>query len=109
MSCMQSTKDLVSAPLVLHVHRPVNITQHCNADKYISHLHISVQVPYDLLVGADGAGSIVRSALQQILPTTFLRRYRHNHMYTSAPIPNPHSEGNPTHTMLEAHALLKVS
>lgn len=33
-------------------------------------------VHYDLLVGADGGGSIVRKALQQTLPASFCRRYK---------------------------------
>ena len=68
----------------------------------------SVQISYDLLIGADGVNSVVRSALQQVLPSTFVRRYKHGHVYTSAAIPSDGFKTGPNFTMLEAHALLKV-
>ena len=72
-------------------------------------MHASMKVSYDLLIGADGVNSVVRSALQQILPSTFLRRYKHVHVYTSAAIPSDGSQTGPNFTRLEAHALQKVT
>ena len=61
------------------------------------------EVSYDLLVGADGAGSVVRSALQQIMPAHYLRRYRHNQVYSMKDV-TPSDPGQiPSHAVFQAH------
>ena len=41
------------------------------------------QVPYDLLVGPDGAKSLDRSQLQTIMPSNYVCRIRHKGVYTT--------------------------
>ena len=69
---------------------------------------MSMQVPYDLLIGADGVGSIVRTALSKLMPSNYERRYRHNQSYCTAPITTPVSGGHPLHASLQGHPLFKV-
>lgn len=69
---------------------------------------MSMQVPYDLLIGADGVGSIVRAALNKLMPSNYERRYRHNQSYCTAPITTPVSGGHPMHASLQGHPLFKV-
>ena len=61
------------------------------------------EVPYDLLVGADGAGSVVRSALQQIMPAHYLRRYSHNQVYSMMKCTPSDPEQIPSHANSQAH------
>ena len=64
-----------------------------------------LQVQYDLLVGADGAGSVVRSALQQIMPASYIRRYRHKQAYSMTQVTHSNSEDNiPPHAVFQGHA-----
>ncbi|KAA6416580.1 MAG: hypothetical protein FRX49_13453 [Trebouxia sp. A1-2] len=65
------------------------------------------KVSYDLLVGADGARSAVRSALQQIMPGTHIQRYRHSQVYCSGPVTGCIEGGVTKHASFEAHPLLK--
>jgi 2-polyprenyl-6-methoxyphenol hydroxylase-like FAD-dependent oxidoreductase len=67
-----------------------------------------MQVSYDLLVGADGSRSAVRSALQQIMPGTYIQRYRHGQVYCSGPVTGCIDGEVTKHTSFEAHPLLKV-
>ena len=69
---------------------------------------MSMQVPYDLLIGADGVGSVVRSALSKHMPSNFERSYRHNQLYCTAPITTPVLGGHPLHASLQGHPLFKV-
>lgn len=63
------------------------------------------EVHYDLLVGADGAGSVVRSALQQIMPPHYVRRYRHGQMYSMMNI-TPSDPGQiAPHAVSQAHPI----
>ena len=63
------------------------------------------EVPYDLLVGADGAGSVVRSALQQIMPAHYIRRYKHGQMYSMMGV-TPSDPGQiPPHAVSQAHPI----
>lgn len=64
-----------------------------------------LQVPYDLLIGADGAGSVVRSALEQVMPTDFVRRYRHKQMYSMAQVTPSNPEDIPQHAVLQGHIM----
>ncbi len=82
-----------------------------------SHLHCmekapqtvgDIQVSYDLLVGADGSRSAVRSALQQIMPSTYIQRYRHSQVYCSGPVTGGTDSEVTKHASFEAHPLLKV-
>lgn len=63
-------------------------------------------MPYDLLVGADGAGSAVRAAIQQVMPAGYARRYRHKQMYSMAQVERPaNPEDIPQHAVFQAHML----
>lgn len=65
-----------------------------------------IQVQYDLLVGADGAGSVVRSALEQVMPVDYIRRYRHKQMYSMAQVTPSTPEAIPEHAVVQAHIML---
>ncbi|DBB18334.1 TPA: hypothetical protein ACH3X3_003283 [Trebouxia sp. C0006] len=66
-----------------------------------------MRVSYDLLVGADGSRSAVRSAMEQVMPSTYIQRYRHSQVYCSGPVTGC-TDGEVTkHASLEAHPLLK--
>jgi len=60
------------------------------------------QVPYDLLVGADGANSLVRSQLQATMPSNYVRRIRHKGVYTTKGVAVPADE-LPGHAFFEIH------
>lgn len=61
------------------------------------------QVPYDLLVGADGANSLVRSQLQATMPSGYVRRIRHQGVYTTTGVAVPADE-LPGHAFFEIHS-----
>ncbi len=73
-----------------------------------SNIVMHAQVPYDLLVGADGVGSIVKSAVRQIMPSGYLRRYRHKQVYSMATVTPSDPEDLPPHTVFQIHALKAV-
>lgn len=60
------------------------------------------QVPYDLLVAADSANSLVRS-LQLITPINYVRCIRHKGMYTTTGVAVPADE-LPGHAFSEIHS-----
>lgn len=64
-----------------------------------------LQVPYDLLVGADGAGSVVRSALQQVMPANYMRRYTHKQVYSMAQVTPSNPAHIPQHTVIQLHVV----
>ena len=53
---------------------------------------------YDLLVGADGAGSVIRSELQKVMPPGFLSRRAHDAVYATGPLEIKNKEDFPKHT-----------
>ena len=59
-------------------------------------------IKYDLLVGADGAGSFVRKALAAVLPPGFCRQRAADNAFamTALPLVEP---GTKTHTIFERH------
>ena len=59
-------------------------------------------MPYDLLVGADGANSFVRSQLQATMPNSYVRRIRHKGVYTTKGVAVPADE-LPGHAFFEIH------
>jgi 2-polyprenyl-6-methoxyphenol hydroxylase-like FAD-dependent oxidoreductase len=61
------------------------------------------QVPYDLLVGADGANSLIRSQLQTTMPSNYVRRIRHKGVYTTTGVAVPADE-LPGHAFFEIHS-----
>ena len=65
------------------------------------------EVPYDLLVGADGAGSVVRSALQHIMPPHYLRRYKHSQVYSMVQVTPADPALIPPHSAVQMH-IVKV-
>lgn len=58
---------------------------------------------YDLLVGADGAGSVVRQALQKRLPEGFVDRIRHDIVYTGETYANPPTGEFPEYGYFDTH------
>ena len=64
-----------------------------------------LQVAYDLLVGADGAGSVVRSALQQTMPAHYMRRYTHKQVYSMAQVTPSNPAQIPQHTVIQLHVV----
>ena len=64
-----------------------------------------MQVPYDLLIGADGAGSVVRKALQQIMPPNFVRRFRNEQVYSIASVTVADPSEIPQHVVFTLHPL----
>lgn len=65
------------------------------------------EVPYDLLVGADGAGSVVRSALQHIMPPHYIRRYKHSQVYSMVQVTPADPALIPSHSAVQMH-IVKV-
>lgn len=64
---------------------------------------LQATIPYDLLVGADGAASAVRSALQHIMPANYVRRYRHKQVYSMTQMtPDDPAKVSP-HVVFQAH------
>lgn len=61
------------------------------------------QVPYKLLVGADGTNSLVRSQLQATMPSKYVRRIRHKGVYTTEGPAVPADE-LPGHAFFEVHS-----
>jgi len=59
-------------------------------------------VHYDLLVGADGANSVVRAQLQNMMPPDYIRRFRHKGVYSTAGVAVPADE-LPGHAFFELH------
>ncbi len=57
-----------------------------------------MQVQYDLLVGADGAGSAVRAELQRIMPPDFVRRTSNTAVYATGPLHLSDQADLPKHT-----------
>ena len=66
-----------------------------------------MQVAYDLLVGADGVGSVVRSALQQVMPADYMRRYEHKQVYSMTQVAPTNPAEIPKHAVVQMH-MLKV-
>ena len=59
---------------------------------------------YDLLVGADGASSVVRRALQASLPKDFVvRKLEHDIVYMTGPIEPGANADLPKHAFVELH------
>ena len=70
----------------------------------VRHSPLQASIPYDLLVGADGAASAVRSALQQIMPATYIRRYRHKQVYSMTQVTPANPAEIPPYTVFHAHS-----
>ena len=68
-------------------------------------MHTVLQVGYDLLVGADGAGSTVRLALQHIMPDSYIRRYRHKQVYSMTQVTPSDPAQIPPHAVFQAHPI----
>ena len=67
-------------------------------------LYLRLQVPYDLLVGADGSNSVVRSALQRMMGASYVRRYKHKQVYSMRQASCVISKEVPLHSQFYAHA-----
>ena len=61
-----------------------------------------VQVQYDLLVAADGAGSVVRAHLAKSMPEGFVRRIRHSVVYSTLGV-RPPADQVPSHAFFQVH------
>ena len=64
--------------------------------------HLSVQVQYDLLVAADGAGSVVRAHLAKTMPEGYVRRIKHKVVYSTIGLTPPADEV-PSHAFFQMH------
>ena len=62
---------------------------------------------YDLLVGADGAGSVVRKALADVLPPGFCQQRVADARYAMIALPPDHS--GKTHSRFERHEFKVIS
>lgn len=60
------------------------------------------QVRYEVLVAADGAGSIVRKQLAANMPEGFVRRIRHNVQYSTTGL-RPPADALPGHAFFQVH------
>ena len=59
---------------------------------------------YDLLVGADGANSVVRKALQARIPEDFVvRKLEHDIIYKTGPVDPGANADLPEHAFTELH------
>lgn len=63
---------------------------------------LGVQVHYDLLVAADGAGSVVRAHLARTMREGYVRRIRHNIVYSTIG-GKPPSDQVPGHAFFQVH------
>lgn len=63
---------------------------------------LGVQVHYDLLVAADGAGSVVRAQLAKAMPEGFVRRIRHHVVYSTVGVTPPAGQVS-GHAFFQAH------
>lgn len=63
---------------------------------------LGVQIPHDLLVAADGAGSVVRAHLAKIMPQGYVRRIRHNVVYSTVGA-KPPADQVPGHAFFQVH------
>ena len=57
---------------------------------------------YDLLVAADGAGSLIRAQLAKQMPEGYVRRIRHNVVYSTIGL-RPPADQIPGHAFFEMH------
>lgn len=55
-------------------------------------------MPYDVLIGADGAGSVVRSQLATLMPPGFITRRTNTAVYATGPLHIENPESFPQHT-----------
>ena len=63
---------------------------------------LCVQVHYDLLVAADGAGSVVRAHLAKTMPEGYVRRIRHKVVYSTIGV-TPPADQVPGHAFFQVH------
>lgn len=61
-----------------------------------------MQVKYDLLVAADGAGSVVRAQLAKRMPEGFVRRIKHTVVYSTVGV-SPPADQVPDHAFFQVH------
>ena len=66
------------------------------------HYALTQVLQYDLLVGADGAGSAVRKAMAEIMPPGFSRQRTADARYAMVALP-PVEPGTKTHSTFERH------
>lgn len=71
---------------------------------YLKHILLQANIGYDLLVGADGAASAVRLALQQIMPASYVRRYRHKQVYSMTQMTPANPAKIPPYAVFHAHS-----
>lgn len=70
----------------------------------VKHILLQASIPYDLLLGADGAASAVRVALQQIMPAFYVRRFRHKQVYSTTQMTHANPAEIPPHAVFRAHS-----
>ncbi|DBA98548.1 TPA: hypothetical protein ACH3X1_014351 [Trebouxia sp. C0004] len=95
-------------PQTIKFHHSIAVTN-VDFERQLVHLDRdgsnTTEVGYDLLVGADGASSVVRSALQQIMPDSYIRRYRHKQVYSMTQVTPSDPAEIPPHAVFQAHAM----
>lgn len=80
-----------------------NSTGHTIQVQSIDLSHGGKQVHFDLLVGADGAGSTVREQLSAVLSEGFIERWTHDIVYSTGPLRDVEPGDFPGHTFMEMH------
>ncbi|KAL3130529.1 hypothetical protein ABBQ38_008341 [Trebouxia sp. C0009 RCD-2024] len=82
----------------------VNLTRQTVSVSFGESTMTQANIGYDLLVGADGAASAVRLALQQIMPASYVRRYRHKQVYSMTQMTPANPAKIPPYAVFHAHS-----
>lgn len=95
-------------PQAIHFHFNTSL-QKVDLNRQMVHISTAgsdmTEVAYDLLVGADGAGSVVRSALQQVMPADYMRRYKHKQVYSMTQVTPTNPAEIPEHAVVQMHMI----
>ncbi|KAL3144280.1 hypothetical protein ABBQ32_004045 [Trebouxia sp. C0010 RCD-2024] len=84
--------------------KEVDLTRQTISVSFKGSTMTQASIPYDLLLGADGAASAVRVALQQIMPAFYVRRFRHKQVYSTTQMTHANPAEIPPHAVFRAHS-----